>query len=217
MFFAFVCLQLCVNAQEVLYSCKSTFAPSNEYIDPFSTEIPRDTSPYIPKKSQALSFDDKKDYDVLLLRYNGWENEPGSYNVFRIRHSKKTIMELRNNNGWEYFYTNNDFVRDSMGFRLICDSICPVKEIPLSVNSTALVLTGATIMSQPPLLSVIVISNGTAKTVFNKEAYINGVKENNGATEFHLQMNTIEYQDNIPSEEPILKTLTFKNGTIYYQ
>lgn len=213
--FAFVCMVLGVKAQNLVYSKGCT--PSTNYVDSIYYETWPDTTPWVLKTKKTICNVTGNRYDISFWKYNGWENEPGDYTVIRISHNGTNILEQKYDDGWNYFYTENDYVRDTTGLRIVKDSKRPVKVISLANDAIALVLTGVTIMSQPPLLTVIVISNRTAKIVFSKEACINDVKEFNGVTAFHLQMNTIEHQDNEPSEEPILKTLTFKNGAIYYQ
>ena len=53
--------------------------------------------------------------------------------------------------------------------------------------------------------------------VFNKGAYINEIKIDETGTNFELQENTIEYdENNQPFSEPILRMLTIKDGMIYF-
>lgn len=93
----------------------------------------------------------------------------------------------------------------------------PFYEISLSLNCKALVFTGITIMSQPPLVTIILINKGKATVVYNKPSYLNSITENTTKTILNLQLNTVEYDLNDkPYNKAELATLTFKDGMIYY-
>lgn len=57
-----------------------------------------------------------------MLKYNGWEGEYGDFNVIEISggrpkggntlsttsNNKSKVFTLKNDNGWDYFYTENN-------------------------------------------------------------------------------------------------------------
>jgi hypothetical protein len=73
-------------------------------------------------------------------------------------------------------------------------------------------------MSQPPFLTGVILRDGKATLVYNKTGYIEQVVQSSSETVFTICENTVEYDANDnPFSTPIIKTLTIKNGMMYYK
>ena len=112
--------------------------------------------------------------------------------------------------GWNYFYTEKD----------TADSSLPFYTIEMENGCTFVLFSGITIDSTPPFLTVYALKDGKATLVFNKHAYINDLVALNGIVDFHLQMNTLEYET-LESTAPVkpadIHHLIFENGRVSYK
>ena len=82
---------------------------------------------------------------------------------------------------------------------------------------TALVFTGVAMSSEPPYVTVVVLKDNTATLAYNNRYYLEDVirMEEEDVTSLRMRQNTIEYgADDKPSEDPIIKYLTFMDGSI---
>lgn len=191
------------------YGSNGTIITNTKYVSSFYNETWNDITPYILKKEVSVNTNTETHYTVRLLKYNHWENEPGDYTVIEIRYNNNTILTITDGDGWDYFYTKKDTATQQK----------PVYILPMSNGCTFVIFTGITITSQPPFFTVLALKDGEAKLVYNRRSYINDITQSENSTIFHLQENTLEYtvSDTIPDNSPILYTLTFKDGMIYYQ
>ncbi len=200
-----------ISAQQPVFSYGSngTIIANTQYVGSFYNEAWNDITPYIPRKEVSVNTNTGTHYTVRLLKYNHWENEPGDYTVIEIRYKNNTILTITDGDGWDYFYTEKDTATQQK----------PVYILPMPNGCTFIIFTGITITSQPPFFTVVALKNGEAKLVYNRRSYINDITRSGNSTIFHLQENTLEYSvsDKIPDNSPILHTLTFKDGMIYYQ
>ena len=128
-------------------------------------------------------------YTVNGLRYKGWDNESGDFNVIEILFGNDTLFTLKYADGWDksngqWIYTENGTTR----------TLRTVGEI-------------------------VVMKDGKASLVFNKPMIINSIKTNSDGTKtFDLQENTVEWIDeNTPANSPITHTMTIKDGNIYFK
>lgn len=222
-FVLFLCIFNYVQGQ-VIYSATQPETVDTSLIKSFENDEGRtDLTPYTHKLSKNI-YTMANTFTIGMLKYNGWEGEYGDFNVIEISvarpkrfntlsttSNKKKVFTLKNDNGWDYFYTENNLKGNTEE---------PFKFISLNDACKALVFTGMALSNEPPFLTVVVISDhADPKLVYNVQAAILDLKSEGNETSFTLQMNTVEYDDNnipydIPNNTPIIKTLTFGNGEI---
>ncbi|WP_302434255.1 hypothetical protein [uncultured Prevotella sp.] len=147
-------------------------------------------------------------YTVNGLRYKGWDNDPGDFNVIEISYGKDTLFTLKYDDGWDNMSTD---------YGSYTSKFCGIEK--LGNNTFAAIFKGVDIMSQPPYLTIVVMKGGKASLVFNKPMIINSIKTNSDGTKtFDLQENTVEWIDeNTPANSPITHTMTIKDGNIYFK
>lgn len=147
-------------------------------------------------------------YTVNGLRYKGWDNDPGDFNVIEISYGKDTLFTLKYDDGWDNMSTD---------YGSYTSKFCGIEN--LGNNTFAAIFKGVDIMSQPPYLTIVVMKDGKASLVFNKPMIINSIKTNSDGTKtFDLQENTVEWIDeNTPANSPITHTMTIKDGNIYFK
>ena len=148
-------------------------------------------------------------YDVKMYRYMDFENDPGDFHVIDIYYGGKRIFSQKFDLGWDYFYTRETYERSVSK---------PFELIELTNNRLAIVFTGITITSEPPMITVILLENGTASLVYNKPSFLNKVTRNADSVVFDMQLDNgeIPYEGAQPGD-PKARRLTFKNGLIYFQ
>lgn len=179
---------------------------SSEYIDTFINESHNDIEPYILKGKSVINADD--DYTIKCFKYNGWENEAGDFNVIEISTVQGEVLRLRSDEGWDNISVT----------ALQCGNNKPYHYETLANGSIALFFTGTVLMSQPPYLTIIVLTHGKAYLVFNKKMIINNVVRNNGDLLFNLQENVVEWIDeNTPAGDAVLHTISVKDGLMYFE
>lgn len=147
-------------------------------------------------------------YTVNGLRYKGWDNESGDFNVIEILFGNDTLFTLKYADGWDNMSTD---------YGSYTSKFCGIEN--LGNNTFAAIFKGVDIMSQPPYLTIVVMKDGKANLVFNKPMIINSIKTNSDGTKtFDLQENTVEWIDeNTPANSPITHTMTIKDGNIYFK
>lgn len=147
-------------------------------------------------------------YTVNGLRYKGWDNESGDFNVIEILFGNDTLFTLKYADGWDNMSTD---------YGSYTSKFCGIEN--LGNNTYAAIFKGIDIMSQPPYLTIVVMKGGKASLVFNKPMIINSIKTNSDGTKtFDLQENTVEWIDeNTPANSPITHTMTIKDGNIYFK
>ena len=150
----------------------------------------------------------RKAYTINGLRYKGWDNESGDFNVIEILFGNNTLLTLKYADGWDKMSTD---------YGSYTSKFCGIEN--LGDDTYAAIFKGIDIMSQPPYITIIVMKNGKASLVFNKPMIINDIKTNaDGTKTFDLQENVVERIDeNTPANSPITHTMTIANGNIYFK
>lgn len=115
-----------------------------------------------------------KEYSVDCYRYQGWGEDPGDFHVVKIRENGKEIYSLENGLGWNNFSSrwkssNSAFYSAS-----------------LDSQTLALFFVGASVMSQPEYLTVVILKNGKATLVFNKQCVIADLVKSDNSVLFKL-------------------------------
>ena len=165
-------------------------------------------TPYTLKNSETATAADGTTYTINSLRYKGWDEESGDYNVIEVKSGSKTLLSLNYDDGFEYFFCENQ------------NLAIPHKsfyQIDMGMGYTALIFTGVAMTSEPPFVTVVVLKDNTATLAYNNRYYLEDVirMEEEGVTSLKMRKNTIEYgADDKPSEDPIIKYLIFMDGRI---
>lgn len=202
-----------ISAQTSVFSYSSdSITVDNKFIEELYCDTPEaKMPPCVLKLSEDVNVRDDS-YTVKCHGYKGWEDEMGEYYIIEIYHKGKRILKLRNDIGWDYFkkeYTPASLLTTDKFFFTI----------PLDNSSVALMFNGACDANDPILKTIVVLKDGMAKLVYNKGGEILSATVENGVTTINLQLNVIEYDgDHKPynGEKPILASLTFRDGMIYY-
>lgn len=207
-FFAVYLSVLSVYGQRPIFKIGERYniVTSSEYIDAFVNGNYSNIEPYILKGKSVINADD--DYTIKCLKYNGWENEAGDFNVIEISTVQGEVLRLRSDEGWDNISVT----------ALQCGNNKPYHYETLANGVVALFFTGTVLMSQPPYLTIIVLTHGKAYLVFNKKMIINNVVRNNGELLFNLQENVVEWIDeNTPAGDAVLHTISVKDGLMYFE
>jgi hypothetical protein len=193
------------NSKTLIYNENSIIAVTNN-VESFDNLSRADITPYTLKHTESVT-QYGLTYTVNVLRYKGWEDETGDYNVIDIS-SGSYKSQFTYDEGWDYFYCENEAVNT------------PNKSfyaVNLSSSCMALVFVGVSIASLPPFITVIVLRDRKAEIVYNKPAFMKDIQTAGKETRFILRLNTIEYdENNKPYEKEELATLSFGDGKIYY-
>lgn len=209
----YVCMCVCAQGFSGKKNLKSVFKTDGggtvitypKYIDTFVNGNYSNIEPYILKETSVINTDGG--YMIKCFKYNGWENEAGDFNVIEINTTQGEVLSLRYDEGWENISVPG----------LQCDNKSYCHET-LADGSIALFFTGTVLMSQPPYLTIVILTHGKAYLVFNKRMIINNVVRNNGDLLFNLQENVVEWIDeNTPAGDAVLHTISVKDGLMYFE
>lgn len=204
------CITTYAQGQQIFsYSNTGDIVANVAYIDTFANnKVYTNITPYEFKQSGVVTTKSNDKYTVRLLKYKDWEDFQ-DFNVIEILYKNKQIFSFNNNGGWMFF----ELAEGPDG-----NASKPMEIINFAPNCTALAFTSHIYESSPYPITVIVLKDGKATLVYNKNAYLNDVKKNSDSTMFTLQLNTIEYyEEGKTNDVPILKSLIFKDGMIYYK
>ncbi len=205
---AFYCMQ--INSQTSILSFRngemavdsSMVVPSEVY------PIMEDRKPYVFKDSVAV---DLKGYHyvVSLFNYNNYEMEIGKYHVLSCsvaqgNGQKQIAYQEESDEGWDPFFTSSG------------ESGKPI-DVHLFTDYAVCVLAGAIDASQPALNTVLVLKDGKAKVVYQSHSFINNVEQKNGKYIVHLQLNCVEYDENLKPYNPaeLAKIEFSESGAVY--
>lgn len=198
-------------AQEQIYPIASSRkVPAYEQpVIPFENDETRTgLTPYTLKHSETVTTTSGEKYTVNCLRYKGWDEESGDYNVIEIKSGNTTLLSANYDDGFEYFFCENSNIANNHK---------AFYQIDMGKGYTALVFTGVAMSSEPPYVTVVVLKDNTATLAYNNRYYLEDVirMEEEDVTSLRMRKNTIEYgADDKPSEEPIIKYLTFMDGRV---
>ena len=167
--------------------------------------------PYEPVGITTFEVDSEK-YELHVLNYKGWEDEPGDFRVIRLYHGGKQILEFADDNAWigdPLFKEGQTWLCDSIDskgspFSQIMDLIgenaiykghCLV--YPLANDVAALLLEGFTYGCGETLTTIIALKDGKAKVVYNKCRFVTGIYANEKQFELYLEEDptTAQYEE----------------------
>lgn len=149
-------------------------------------------------------------YTIKGYINEGWENEPGDWHYFEIIYNGQKIFNEDYADGWNYL---SQELKSQLS---PCNNAFFYKN--LANNMIMLCLTGVTIMSEAPYLTIIILRNGEATLVFNKRGEISDIKKAEDELEFDLWTVYAEYGSDGQELSPGVKhTMTIKDSMIYYK
>ena len=163
------------------------------YKDTIKLERPiyNDITPYnlIGKVSISNS------YEVRAYRYNGWEDEPGDFDVVSIYQGDSLIFEF--SDPWIAF---NKIPSEFKIFSSYPNDYFHIFE--MDNGATAIILNGYGYGSQPPSLTVILLYQGSAHLLYYKERsfLINNITVSPGGyfeIELHDEVPSLDYIPNV--------------------
>ena len=201
-----------INAQNTVFSCgdANNIVTNSSYISTFDNGEFDNISSHTLFKDYTVTSKAGTEYIIKCYKNTAWEDEPGDWHYFEILNNGEVIFSEDYADGWI-------FLSDVLASSLTSESNAFLK-FDLDNNTVLLLFEGSTIMSQPPFLTGVILRDGKATLVYNKTGYIEQVVQSSSETVFTICENTVEYDANDnPFSTPIIKTLTIKNGMMYYK
>jgi len=163
-----IALVILLNESNLFSQSIFTFSDSNiitngAFVGALTGDSKTTNQPYVTKGNVRLTgLDNQFNYNVNLQRYKGWDNEAGDFHIISIYNNTNLLLQLQNRDSWikiptelTQFTTNNYFI-----------------PVTLSNSSTALIFIGYGYESEPPHLTIVVLSGNQAKLVFNEDYFI---------------------------------------------
>lgn len=194
---------------QVVYQAQQPQKAGTPFIKTFENDKTRTgLTPYTLKNRETVTTADGTTYTVNNLRYKGWDEESGDYNVIEIKSGSTTLLSLNYDDGFVYFFCEN---------KNLANSHKSFYQIDMGMGYTALVFTGVAMTSEPPYVTVVVLKDNTATLAYNNRYYLEDIirMEEEDITSLKMRKNTIEYDaDDKPSEDPIIEYLNFMDGRI---
>ena len=201
-------IAFCQSAKTPLYGVENNVVtPKGEFVSQMKNIAYSDITPYTTVSTLSFqSIDALYDYTVTLYRYKGWEGEAGDFQSVCIKSKNQTILQLDNQDGWV----------------TLPSPLCPTKGVNLYYEqldsaTTLLYLTGYVYNSNPGFLTLILLRNGVATQVFNREYAVASVERRNGIFTIELKDRFEEYKEGsgTPTNKPVTCRITFEKGILY--
>lgn len=203
-------LSVSVMAQqtpEAIYTLtEAGVQPKGKFVDTFSDEKYENITPYVRYKVFQISSQDKKyNYQIDMSKYKGWKDDPGVANVIEISSGSGVLLTMKNNAAW---------LDMSKGADWSAYTTRPFIPIYLSNGDTALLFTEFIYASQPSHLTIVLLHQGTATIVFNKEYFFNSMRVANGEFIAEIQSNTVEWIEDKALNDPELSVIASRKGIL---
>ena len=145
LFGLFLCISSYAQGQ-VVYLAKQPQKAGTPFVIPFENDETRTgLTPYTLKNSETVTTADGTTYTVNNLRYKGWDEESGDYNVIEIKCGSTTLLSLNYDDGFVYFFCEN---------KNLANNHKSFYQIDMGMGYTALVFTGVAMSSEPPYQTI---------------------------------------------------------------
>lgn len=193
------------SSEPIFTITQDTIKNNDKFIIPFFFEDEKTTS-HLFRFDSITSKSGQYSYTVKLSNYEGCENDGGYFRIIEIISNNKTLLQLRQSDGW------NILPRSVITFS-------PNKyflTIHLNENTTALVFTGYPYNNEPELITIIVLHKNTAKLVFNQNMLINKMSQENELFCLTLHDSVIEYLGHKNANTTNILQIWKENGTLKF-
>jgi hypothetical protein len=208
-----ICLvcSICAYGQtgEAIYSISgNNIVTKSKFIDPFFVDNSTTLTPYVLKTTTTLiPSSSYGSFSLKLLKFNGYESEPGICNVVQIFKNGTQVLQLLSSNG---FRNMSSYINTETGEYTF---------VNLATDTYALVFNEWIYASQPSMVSIILFYKGQATLVYNKPMFINSLTKQTGILSMVLQADTSEYvdSDTVPVNPPDLHTLWWDGSVLRFQ
>lgn len=198
----------CQSAKTPLYNVENNVVlPKGEFVSQMKNKAYSDITPYTTVSTLSFqSLDALHDYKVTLYRYKGWEGEAGDFQSVCIKSKNQTILQLDNQDGWV----------------TLPSTLCPTKGVNLYYEQldsakTLLYMTGYAYNNNPGFLTLILLRNGVATPVFNREYAVSSVERRNGIFTIELKDRFEEYTEGSATSmnKPVTSRIFYEGGMLY--
>jgi hypothetical protein len=180
----------------------------SEFISRMNNVYCSEITPYTTVDSVYFqSLDAQDGYLVTMYRYKGWDGEAGDFQAIDIKRNSKSIFKLDNQDGW--------VTQPS----LLCPSNNVLSYVEHLDSSTVLLyFTGYAYNSNPGFLTLIILKEGQAYMVFNKEYAVNQIEKTDGRLTINLSDRYEEYVETsaVPVNNPSKYKITWENGVLNF-
>lgn len=199
----------CQSVNTPIYNIENnTVIAKSEFVSQMNNTYYRNITPYTTISTVSFqSLDTQNNYFVTLYRYNGWDSEAGDFQSIDIKRNNQSIMQLDNQDGWA---TQPSSLCPTNGINLYYEQ--------LDSTTTLLYLVGYVYNSNPNFLTLILLKNGVATVVFNKEYAISLIEKTNGIFTIYLKDSFEEYIEgsSTSTNNPTNYKITWENGVLNF-
>lgn len=187
----------CQIKQPIYSVLNNTIVTNNGYIDaPFYKQYSNIT-PFIVVHSFNISTNGgSNNYNIILSRYKGWEEEEGDFEIVDIVYNNQNIFNFVNQEG---MLLNQQFFQ-------------------IDSTTSLIYFTSVPYNSNPGYLTLVILKGDKAYLVYNKISHIKSVGYINGVFTIKIIDQFAEYSEvdsNVQINNPIESDITYENGVLY--
>lgn len=148
-------------------------------------------------------------YDIKVGRFNGWENEPGNFDVIEFYKNGTKVLTFKNQDGIvrldnpRNLYTSNLKHNSSNNYFI---------ERDLTPNAKAIIFLGQHYGTDLPNLIIFIATPNDVKLVYCEKMHINSIDSNPDSFSMLLQSNINEEGD-----PAITHTIREKDGILWFK
>ena len=156
-----LCCALPAVAQHDIYTldARGEVVSDSAFIDPFFWKDQR--TPYEQIYSETLPVQGfAKPYTIRLYNYENSEYDPGYFCIIEIEYGGRPCLRLAQSNAWDKFVIDYEYT--DQYYRLV----------DLGQRTYALLFTGYHYASDPEQLTIVILREGEATLVFNRQRHI---------------------------------------------
>ena len=156
-----LCCELPAVAQHDIYTlnARGEVVSDSAFIDPFFWKDQR--TPYEQIYSETLPVQGfAKPYTIRLYNYENSEYDPGYFCIIEIEYGGRPCLRLAQSNAWDKFVIDYEYT--DQYYRLV----------DLGQRTYALLFTGYHYASDPEQLTIVILREGEATLVFNRQRHI---------------------------------------------
>ena len=188
---AVLCVAAHASAQDSIYTIdvNGDILTNSQFIDPFFCED--QNTPYEQMYSETLPLPGfGKPCTLRLYNYRGWaDTEPGYFRIIDVEIDGVRALRMARSDAWDKFNTESNSTDDYYKLVRLDDS---------------------TYASEPGPLTIVVLRDGKAALVYNKDRYITSLTEN------PLKIHTIsQFPEAVPeSTHASLYEVIYQDGNL---